>query len=288
MRKAFIALLTITVASGGGQLPLVAQPLNSGPINSAPNNSVPNRPAPSSDVYFLNRAKNLARQAAINANGGLERYRPDATMYGPAVQTAYVRNSDGSITFQFTGTTPGASIPSFETVARVNPNGVVSLEYNGAPRSAIGGASLPAPSILPPVPIAVPEPSAPPTVLPLVPSDGPLPTAGAITPRSVPAEGTIGASRTAIAWVDQDAFLSRAQNLARQAAIRANGGLATYRPEPTMFGPSAQAPFRRNPDGSLTFSFKGGAPGASILTLESTVVVSPSGSVEIQYNGPIR
>jgi hypothetical protein len=50
-----------------------------------------------------------------------------------------------------------------------------------------------------------------------------------------------------------DAFLTKAQNIARQTAINANGGLSQYRPENAMFGPSAKSPHTKNADGSITF-----------------------------------
>lgn len=313
MYKGLTAFFIIGTAAWVSSFPLKAQmpgpqipnpqPLSPQGPNPGPTSPVPNNAAPASDVYFLNRAKNLARQAAIQANGGLSQYRPDPIMYGPAVQTAYVRNNNGSITFRFTGSAPGAPTTKFETVATVTATGAVNLDYNGAPRTAIGGASLPgSPSGIAnangPVSIAVPAPTnsfpsssaSPPNAspsssspIPLSPSDGPLP--GTITPTSTPGQGTSSGKPSTIAWVDQDAFVARARNLARQAAIKANGGLTAYRPEPSMYGPSTKSPFVKNADGSLTFSFQGGTPGAA-LTLMSVVIVNPDGTVKIQYNGP--
>ncbi len=287
MRKgltAFSIVVAASVASSLSTSAQTAQTPNTPTVNSAFKSAVP-----ASDVYFLNRAKNLARQAAINANGGLGKYRPDPVMYGPAIQTVYARNNDGSITFRFNGSAPGIATPKFETVATVAANGVVSLDYNGTPRTAIGAASLPSPpSVGSPISAAVPERpnSSVPSTIPLTPSDGPLPQQpGAISPASAPVTAVPAGTPSTIAWVDQDAFVARAQNLARQAAIKANGGLTAYRPEPSMFGPSAKSPFVKNADGSITFSFQGGTPGAS-LTLLSVVVVHPDGSVKIQYNGP--
>jgi hypothetical protein len=287
MRKgltAFSIVVAASVASSLSTSAQTAQTPNTPTVNSAFKSAVP-----ASDVYFLNRAKNLARQAAINANGGLGKYRPDPVMYGPAIQTVYARNNDGSITFRFNGSAPGIATPKFETVATVAANGVVSLDYNGTPRTAIGAASLPSPpSVGSPISTAAPElpKSSVPSTIPLTPSDGPLPQQpGAISPTSTSVTAVPAGTPSTIAWVDQDAFVARAQNLARQAAIKANGGLTAYRPEPSMFGPSAKSPFVKNADGSITFSFQGGTPGAS-LTLISVVVVHPDGSVKIQYNGP--
>jgi hypothetical protein len=231
---------------------------------------------PPKDVYFVNRAKNLVRQAAINANGGLNKYRPDPIMYGPAVQTPYKENPDGSVTFTFTGGAPGAA-PSVETVATVRPDGLVTLDYNGAIRSAnVGGETLPA--------IGAP------------PGASTNPTPGSATPNYAAPSGSQNATpppaaqpaRPAVSWANEDSFLTRAQNLARQSAISANGGLAKYRPEPAMFGPAARSPYTKNPDGSLTFSFKGTVPGTEQPSIESVINVQRNGTVAVQYNGPIR
>jgi hypothetical protein len=88
--------------------------------------------------------------------------------------------------------------------------------------------------------------------------------------------------------VNEDAFFAKARNLARQSAIKANGGLARYRPEPSMFGPSAQTPAVKNANGSITFTFKGGAPNTTDLNIQSVVTVDPAGSVNLEYNGPGR
>ena len=83
-------------------------------------------------------------------------------------------------------------------------------------------------------------------------------------------------------------FLTRAKNLARQAAERENGGLSQYRAEPAMYGPAIDSPHVENDDGSVTFSFKGGAPGFVTPTQETVATVSPAGIVTIGYNGPVR
>jgi hypothetical protein len=55
-----------------------------------------------------------------------------------------------------------------------------------------------------------------------------------------------------------------------------------------MFGPSAQTPAVKNANGSITFTFKGGAPNTSELITQSVVTVDPAGSVNLEYNGPTR
>jgi hypothetical protein len=306
MRQYSMAVLTVSVLLVLGHWPLQAQTHSTG-------RSTTTSPKPSSDVYFINRAKNLARQAAIKENGGLERYRPNPVMYGPAVQTTYVNNNDGSITFTFTGGAPGATSPSIETVATVMPDGSVYLDYNGTVSGAATNRSVPSvattsspsvpgaanPSSVKPASVNIPVPSK--TGLPNL-SASPLnstilPSNSATTPApSTPSTGSSAGSSAgsnsgasfASTTADQDAFLSKARNLARQTAIKENGGLDRYRPEATMFGPSSKSPFTKNADGSLTFTFKGGSPGSTVMTVESVVTVSSAGSVSVQYNGPTR
>ncbi|MEM9004897.1 MAG: purine nucleoside permease [Cyanobacteria bacterium P01_F01_bin.86] len=81
--------------------------------------------------------------------------------------------------------------------------------------------------------------------------------------------------------------LGRARNIARQAIESLNGGLQEYRAEPAMHGPACLAPFTENGDGSLTFTFFGGTPGAS-FSIESVVTVMEDGTADVVYNGPIR
>lgn len=84
----------------------------------------------------LNRAKNLARQAAENANGGLGEYRAEAAMHGASAQSPFVDNGDGSWTFTFQGHKPGASVYTVETVVTVSQNGRITVDYNGRIRNS--------------------------------------------------------------------------------------------------------------------------------------------------------
>ena len=192
----------------------------------------------SDDLYFLTRAKNLARQAAINENGGLMLYRPEYSMYGPALQSPFRQNDDGSVTFTFKGGAPGASTLDQETEVKVDGNVGVTIVYNGPSR----GTADPTPS---------------------------------------------SENASALAALDEDSFIARARNLARQAGIATNGGLRVYRPEASMFGPTSSAPFVKNEDGSVTFTFKGGAPAAPAPSQETAVTVSRDGTVTVDFNRPI-
>jgi hypothetical protein len=198
----------------------------------------------------LTRAKNLARQAAEEANGGLSRYRAEDAMHGPATEAPYVVNTDGSWTFTFLGGAPGSSEYTVESVVTVTPSGSVTVDYNGAirPLSETMGTSI----------------------------------------HNTGSGTTTTEDGTTIITVDSTVDLGRAKNLARQAAEQANGGLSRYRAEDTMHGPATEAPYVTNSDGSWTFTFLGGAPGSSNYTIESEITVTPTGEVTVNYNGAIR
>jgi hypothetical protein len=84
-----------------------------------------------SNDIALNRAKNLARQAAETANGGLGKYRAEASMHGASKESPFVDNGDGTWTFTFQGYKPGTSIYTVETVVTVSQDGKVRIDYNG-------------------------------------------------------------------------------------------------------------------------------------------------------------
>jgi len=84
----------------------------------------------------LNRAKNLARQAAENANGGLGQYRAEASMHGASAESPFVDNGDDTWTFTFRGHKPGASVYTVETVVTVSQDGSITVNYNGRIRSS--------------------------------------------------------------------------------------------------------------------------------------------------------
>lgn len=83
----------------------------------------------------LNRAKNYARQAIEELNGGLGLYQAEHTMHGKAEESPYQDNGDGTWTFIFRGGTPGWTTPTVESEVTVNQlTGEVTVDYNGALR----------------------------------------------------------------------------------------------------------------------------------------------------------
>ncbi|WP_448525240.1 hypothetical protein [Parathermosynechococcus lividus] len=121
-------------------------------------------PAPPSETFnpfgvdnpVLQRARNWARQAAERANGGLSRYRAEESMFGPASQSPFVENGDGSFTFRFLGGPPAAP-PTIESIVTVNPdsaNPMIRIDYNGPIQAQ---EAVTSPSIDPMNPMPAPE-----------------------------------------------------------------------------------------------------------------------------------
>ncbi len=122
-----------------------------------------------------------------------------------------------------------------------------------------------------------------PTV-PIVPDGGRAPTDLEVLP--TPANGSGETDITVIINSSRD--LNRAKNLARQAAEIHNGGLQNYRAEMAMHTAGLAAPYTDQGD-HWVFRFQGGAPGATVMTVESEVRVDKGTfRTEVLYNGPIR
>jgi hypothetical protein len=84
------------------------------------------------NLIKLNRAKNLARQAAEQANGGLRLYRAEPIMHQAGEDTYYKTNNDGSITFTFKGRLANESVFTILSVVTVDlDREIVTMNYNG-------------------------------------------------------------------------------------------------------------------------------------------------------------
>ena len=105
-------------------------------------------------------------------------------------------------------------------------------------------------------------------------------------------------AQKAPAGVDAEVSFARvrAVNLARETAVKLNGGLRLYRPAKCMFDTSlagGNCLIRRDKRGFL-FRFLGGAPGWQQLGLppnwETKILVSPNGRqvVQVLVNRPPR
>ena len=88
------------------------------------------------------RAVNLARDWAINTNGGLSRYQPADCMFNTSEGggTCLTQNNGQGFFFSFLGGAPGwqqqGQPATTETQIQISPDGrtVVTVNYNGTPR----------------------------------------------------------------------------------------------------------------------------------------------------------
>ena len=88
------------------------------------------------------RAVNLARNWAVNNNGGLSVYRPADCMFntGDGGGSCLIQTNNPGYTFRFLGGSPGwqqeGLRPTTETEVTVSPDGrtITNVGYNGAPR----------------------------------------------------------------------------------------------------------------------------------------------------------
>jgi hypothetical protein len=88
------------------------------------------------------RAVNLARNWAVNNNGGLSVYRPAACMFNTSDGggSCLIQTNNPGYTFRFLGGAPGwqqeGLRPTTETEVTVSPDGrtITHVGYNGAPR----------------------------------------------------------------------------------------------------------------------------------------------------------
>lgn len=107
-------------------------------VQAHPLSTVPAVAANKQDAAYLTdlgRAKNLARQAAEEANGGLSEYWAEPSMHGPADESPYVDNGDGTWTFTVFGGAPASEVYDIETVVLVERGTwAVTVLYNGPVR----------------------------------------------------------------------------------------------------------------------------------------------------------
>ena len=128
-----ISLLLFSCLALGGAVPTHSQTLQGLDLSLRSPTLVSQTPE---IVIDLNRAKNYARQAAEEANGGLGLYQAEPAMHGPALQAPHVDNGNGSWTFTFVGGRPGWTTPTIESVVTVIQNtGQVVVNYNGFVRN---------------------------------------------------------------------------------------------------------------------------------------------------------
>jgi hypothetical protein len=106
---------------------------------------------------------------------------------------------------------------------------------------------------------------------------------------------TTGAMERIDAIVADSQGLQRGLNLARDTAIRLNGGLSVYRPANCMYAGISDNPcLLSREERGFVFRFKGGPPGWEQLqlpaTAETEILVARDGRtvVEVIYNGPPR
>lgn len=127
----FTSLITLT-ALALGAVSVQAAPM--GFVADGKTNSCVENAKSSSDpmkaVISLGRAKNLARQAAEAANGGLGKYRAEDSMHGP-ISGSPCEDKGGSWTFSFQGMMPGSTTPAYESVVSVDSQTAkVTVEKN--------------------------------------------------------------------------------------------------------------------------------------------------------------
>lgn len=116
-----LLLITISGFIISGNLPLQAQKL-------------PDQKSPdliqSQELINIQRAKNLARQAAEKENGGLGKYRAEPAMHGPVAETNHEEIEDGVWLFTIRGREVDSEEFTIKTVVRVDQEGNVTVESN--------------------------------------------------------------------------------------------------------------------------------------------------------------
>lgn len=121
IQNKLLLLITISGFMISGNLPLQAQ-------------NLPDQQSPdliqSQELINLQRAKNLARQAAEKENGGLGKYRAESAMHGPVTEANYEEIEDGVWLFTIRGREVDSEEFTIKTVVRVDQEGNVTVESN--------------------------------------------------------------------------------------------------------------------------------------------------------------
>ena len=111
------------------------------------------------DSQNLQRAINLARNTAVQLNGGLGLYQPGLCMVeSRRAKDCVISRGPAGFVFRFPGGTPGwvaeQRPASFETELSIAPDGrsVLQILYNGAPRTTTNSPANqgPCPCVCPP------------------------------------------------------------------------------------------------------------------------------------------
>lgn len=110
--KSIFVLSSILVI--GQAMPINAQSVNSCFTQAKTSSN------PMEKLTDLGRALNLARQTGEATNGGIGKYRAEASMFGPMDEMNCTVSGDNTWTFSFQGHTPYSNVPTVETVVIVN------------------------------------------------------------------------------------------------------------------------------------------------------------------------
>jgi hypothetical protein len=135
-----LLILAATIATATAQTPPTTPATPATPTTDTVSPCVAEARAsenPTARLTALGRAKNLARQAAEEANGGLGSYHAEAAMHAPIGLAPCTVNANGGWTFTFKGGEPGFTTPTIESVVTVDPsNWNVTVDSNGPIRQA--------------------------------------------------------------------------------------------------------------------------------------------------------
>jgi len=144
MRALALALIGLTAQPALAQTPQ--------PAPAAAPSAVERLRAAEQDSQNLQRAINLARNTAVQLNGGLGLYQPGLCMVeARRAKECVISRGPAGLVFRFPGGTPGwvaeQRPASFETELSIAADGrsVLKVIYNGAPRTTTASPANPTP-----------------------------------------------------------------------------------------------------------------------------------------------